>query len=175
VNITVEEYLDVEAKSQSLGFELRGPICMLPNNLDELSSLEESIHFSSALTLVKLLEEASIPASIMEAEGGDRKYLVQKNVTWYGPVLLFAAAEIAQNPQLVSISLGVIANYLTDYFKGIPIGEQQVELSVVTERLRKTKTTETQSTRKFNYKGNVEGLRILEERILKECNDDSSN
>lgn len=169
MQINVSDYIDVSTKCKDLGFEKAANVCMLPNNLTEISELSEGIHFSSATTLKKLLAEKSISSVLVEPTAGDRKYLVQKSIAWYGPILLFTIAELSQNPQLLSVSLGVISNYLAERFAGNTVEESQVELSVVVEK------TKTKTTRKLDYKGPIEGLKVLEERVLKEVASDSSD
>jgi hypothetical protein len=70
---------------------------------------------------------------------------------WIGLVILFSAAAISQNPELVSITLGVIANYLTDWFRNVPKKDGAAKLKMV-------QGTKDGSYRIFDYDGPVESL-----------------
>ncbi len=70
---------------------------------------------------------------------------------WIGLVVLFSAAAISQNPEIVSITLGVISNYLTDWFRGVPKQER-------TARLKMVQGTKEGTYKIFDYSGPVENL-----------------
>ena len=166
--IEVSDYPSVMSKCKSLGFDVKKGIVLLPKNFEEMESLDESVHFSSSTTVSKLLHKANLTALVVEQEG-EQKRLVQKNVTWYGPILFFAVAELSSNPQLLTVSLGVISSYLTTLFKGAPKDEVEISLNIVTEQ------TKTKKTRKFEYRGGIEGLKTLEHAILEEVKNDAGN
>jgi hypothetical protein len=70
---------------------------------------------------------------------------------WIGLVVLFSAAAISQNPEIVSITLGVISNYLTDWFRGFP--KQQI-----TARLKMVQETKEGNSKIFDYDGPAENM-----------------
>jgi hypothetical protein len=70
---------------------------------------------------------------------------------WIGPVILFSAAAISQNPEIVSITLDIISNYLTDWFRGVPKQER-------TARLRMVQKTKEGIYKIFDYDGPAENL-----------------
>jgi hypothetical protein len=72
-------------------------------------------------------------------------------LNWIGPAILFSAAAISQNPEIVSITLGVISNYLTDRFRGVPKQERTARLKMVQE-------TKEGSYKIFDYDGPAENL-----------------
>lgn len=65
-------------------------------------------------------------------------------------MLFVSYAALSQNPHIVSVALTVIANYVTDLFKGSP-HPARVKLSVVVET-HTTKTTTT-VTKKIDFDG----------------------
>jgi hypothetical protein len=73
-----------------------------------------------------------------------------------------SASLLSQNPHVISVALGVVSNYLTDWFKGIP-GSKKVRLDVVVEQ------TEGQTYKRIHYEGDPEGLNELA-RIVREVN-----
>jgi hypothetical protein len=70
---------------------------------------------------------------------------------WIGPAILFSTAAISQNPEIVSITLGVISNYLTDWFRGVPKQERTARLKMVEE-------TKEGIYKIFDYDGSPENL-----------------
>jgi hypothetical protein len=57
-----------------------------------------------------------------------------------GPTVFIGALAVTQNPAFVQIALGVISNYVTDWFKGAVEGKK-VRLSVVIEETNTRKCT----------------------------------
>lgn len=84
--------------------------------------------------------------------------LEQRSIDWFGPTLLFTTAALTQNPDLVSISINVLSNYIYDYFKGQK--EPNIKLNIM---IQKSKTEYT----KLNYEGTKEGLIEIEKVIAK--------
>lgn len=84
--------------------------------------------------------------------------LEQRSAEWFGPTILVTTAALTQNPELISITLSVLANYLTDYFKGRK--EPKIKISFITQK------SKTQFT-KLDYEGDKEGLKEFE-KLLKQ-------
>lgn len=82
----------------------------------------------------------------------------QRSVEWFGPVILITSSLITQNPEIISITCGVISSYLTDFFKGQKMPEVSVKVVY--------KETETEKTTEIEYKGSGEDLSKLQEAIL---------
>ena len=82
--------------------------------------------------------------------------LEQRSVEWFGPTLLITTAALTHNAELISITLSVISNYLTDYFKGRK--EPTVKISFIKQK------SKTQFT-KFDYEGDKEGLKEFEKLL----------
>ena len=166
--IEISNYPCVVTKCEALGVDSIEGIVILPNNFEAIDSLEDSVHFISATTVSKLLKQSKLHTILVEPKG-DHKRLVQKSDIWFGPTLFFAAAELSQNPHMVTVSLGVISNYLTNLFKGAPREEIEISLNIVTEQ------TKTKKTRKFEYRGGIEGLKVLDDAIKEEIKNAKEN
>ena len=76
---------------------------------------------------------------------------------------IISALFLSQNPNAISVAIGVISNYLTDWFKGT-VGDKRVRLDIVVE-------IEGSKYKRVHYDGNVEGLRELP-KILREVRPD---
>ena len=83
----------------------------------------------------------------------------QRSGDWFGPLLFISSSALLQNPELVSIMCGVIANYVTDFFKGSY--KPNIRLKVIHKETKTSKLTE------ISYEGGLEGLDKLEESINK--------
>ncbi len=83
----------------------------------------------------------------------------QRSGEWFGPVLLFTSMALSENPELVSITCGVLANYVTDFFKGQK--KPTIRLKILHKETKTSKLTE------INFEGDLDGLDKLEESILK--------
>jgi hypothetical protein len=57
---------------------------------------------------------------------------------WIGPVIIITAAAVSQNPEIVSITLKVTSNYLTDWFRGVSKENRRASLTIVKETKMET-------------------------------------
>jgi hypothetical protein len=103
--------------------------------------------------IAKLLQENGISARQADVSG-QVLFRDERSFTWLGPVLFVSAAAYAENPNIVSVALGVIANYLTDIFRG-QTSTTRAKLEILTEM------SPGKTYRKVSYDGPVEGLRDL--------------
>lgn len=83
--------------------------------------------------------------------------LAQRSGEWFGPVIFVSSLALTNNPELIAIMCGVIANYITDIFKGKK--EPEIELKVIYKQTKTTKYSE------IKYKGNVSGLSEINDAI----------
>src|SRR5947209_370171 len=130
--IEITDYLDVEQRSSDLGLKAPEGACILPRRFASAKDAGELCHESSALDLKTLFREADLPITVYQPDGEKIPYLQENDITWVGPVLFFSYAAVSQNPHIISVALSVIANYVTDLFKGLP-QPARVRLSVVIE------------------------------------------
>lgn len=99
-----------------------------------------------------LLNQNQIP--YQELFDSDENIAYHQNYSddWFGPTILIPVAALLQNPNVTSVILGLITNYLYDAFKGNKT--QTVKLHII----RETKKGEF---RKLSYSGPIEGMAEL--------------
>jgi hypothetical protein len=156
----IQEFVNVEEKAQSLGCNIPSGLALLPRNFEEAQFKEDLLHESSAPTVRVLLRNNGITETPLELEGERFPQISEKAfVEWIGPTIFVGFMLLSQNPHIVSIALGVISNYLTDFFKGMPsVGK--AKLDIVVETRKKT-------YKKIHYEGPVSGLEKITE-VVKE-------
>ncbi len=145
--------MSIEKKEiESFGFDINmSGVVILPSNYE---SEEKYIYPSSTLSFYKYAKSKvdigclSNPELLVEQRSGE----------WFGPVLLFTSQAISENPAIVSITCSVIANYLTEFFKGR--SKPKIILQVVHKETNATKLTQ------IVYTGDADGLGDLKEAIL---------
>ena len=120
--------------------------------LPELMEDEQNIYASSTVSFFKFARKL---ININYIEQPDM-VLEQRSIDWFGPTLLFTTAALTQNPELVSVAINVLSNYISDYFKGHK--EPNVKLNII---VQKSKTEYT----KFMYEGPKDGLTEIEKVI----------
>ncbi len=148
--IEITDYIDVGQRAADLGLKAPEGLCILPRRFDSAKDVAELVHESSALDLKTLFRGASLPVTVYQPDGTRIPYLQENDITWVGPALFVSYAALSQNPHILSVALSVIANYVTDLFKGSP-QPARVKLSVVVET-HTTKTTTT-VTKKIDFDG----------------------
>lgn len=156
--IKVEDYPDVKKKAKDLDCNIPDSIAILPRNFESAKSKEELFHEDTTATIRVIWRQNDIVETPLEKEGEDIPFLVEEAFGWIGPLIFFASTFIVQNPYLIDVSLGVISNYLTDWFKGITDIEKKVKLDIVVE-------TKSGSYKKIQFEGPPEGLKELPEII----------
>lgn len=77
-----------------------------------------------------------------------------------------AAAVLSENPTAVNIALGVVANYVTDFFKGMG-GEKRVRFSIV------IKDKAAGRYKRFKYSGDPSGIKDFTKLATRINNGDS--
>ena len=117
---------------------------------------EQFVYSANTPTIEKLLREANL-GTMRPVLKGQLRYRDEQSIVWLGPILFFSAAALAENPNLMSIALGVISNYLTDFFRGTSTPNPEVKLDVIQEITPKKKF------RHAVYSGPVAGLSSLPE------------
>lgn len=120
--------------------------------LPELTKDEQNIYASSTVSFLKFARKFININYLKEPN----IVLEQRSIEWFGPTLLFTTAALAQNPELVSIALNVLSNYISDYFKGHK--EPNVKLNIMVQK------SKTQCTN-IMYEGPKDGLIEIEKLI----------
>lgn len=123
-------------------------IVLLPRSI---KNEENNIYNSTTSAVLKLLNQNGLKTDLYNKN--ELKFQENRSFEWFGPTLFVTAMAISQNPNLVSIALGIISNYLTDVLKGSS-GENKISLTIIRENPDKTKT-------KIKYSGDKDGLKEL--------------
>ncbi len=132
--------------------EISDSIVILPHNY--LSDEKYEYH-STTLSFYKYSKDMLDIRYLSEPE-----FLIeQRSGEWFAPVLFITSMAISNNPELISIMCSVIANYVTDFFKGQK--KPSIRLKVIHKETKSSKLTE------ISYEGDLEGLDKLKKSILK--------
>ncbi|MDP0562008.1 MAG: hypothetical protein QS721_06640 [Candidatus Endonucleobacter sp. (ex Gigantidas childressi)] len=126
-------------------------LIILPDNY---KTDKNEFYSSNSISLFKYLSHSlnvsffNTPNSLSEQRSGD----------WYGPVLLFTSTALSVNPHIVSITCGLITNYLYDFFKSQK--KPNVSLRVV------YRDDETRKSTELSYEGHIDGIESLKDAVL---------
>lgn len=156
MGIQIYDFASVIEKAKELGCNIPTGLALLPRNFESAESKEDLLHESSTPTVRIIFRKQGIKETPLEYEGEKFPQISEKKFDeWVGPIIFASYALLSQNPHIISIALGVISNYLTDFFKGIP-GEKRAKLDVVVE-------TKNRKFKRVHYEGPISGLgKILE-------------
>lgn len=156
---SVSDYPSVADRMTTLGciFPEAG-FALLPLNFESASSIAEFRQISAASTVKTLLRTAGIPYSEIVKREEKPPYVHNNAFEWVAPTMFVSAGLLSQNANAIAVALSVLANYATDFFKGMRT-DSKVRLEVVVE------TTKTKTCKRISYEGSPEGLRELAELI----------
>ena len=160
--IQVVDYQSVRDRVNQLGCQVPESIALLPRNFETATSRELFLHELEVPTVRVLFRRVGVIETPIE-NPGERIPLIAENALqdWIVPVIFFSYSALTQNPALVNISLGIIANYLTNLFKGLT-AQRGVKLDIVIEK-------ENGDCKRVHYEGDTEGLSTVE-RIVRQVN-----
>lgn len=153
---TVSEFGNVAQRASELGCPVPGRIAILPENFETAKSYADFEFSQEASTIRTLFRNNDFELDEILPPGQRSTFVHNKHFEW-AALLFISVGLISSNPMAVSIAIGMISNYATDYFRGMP--SKNVKLSIVVEK-RKDK-----SCKKINFDGPVEGLKDLPEII----------
>ena len=155
MNVQERGFVDVVQRARDLGCRVPTGLALLPRNFESAGSKDELLHESEAPTVRILWRRAGLVETPIEPEGERFPQISEKSFDeWVGPTLFVSGALVSQNPAVVSVALGVISNYLTEWFRGVPTGRRKATLDVVLEVGKR-------QYKKLHYEGPVEGLQEL--------------
>lgn len=147
----VEKYVDVQKRAQELGCRVPSGLALIPANFETAATKQELAHDLHGLTVRTLWREAGLEESRLEEPGEHWPSAQRDALEWLGPTIFVSASLVSENPTAVSIALSVVANYVTDFFKGVPPVQRRASLDVVVE-------DPPGSYRRVRYRGPPEGL-----------------
>lgn len=156
----VADYCDVQAKASALGLNIPTGLAILPRNFDTAAASDELFHESTASTIRILLCQSQVEETRIEKAGQKIPEIKENQFELIFPIIFVSVSLLTNNPALLTISLNIIANYATDFFKGIP-GRKKVRLDIVVENPYK------KVSKRVKYEGPPEGLKGVE-KIVKQ-------
>ena len=132
-------------------------ILFVPDNWS--TERKEHIYPSTVDSVVKLLKQYEVPVDTLDPI--DAKTAMQDNrgLDWIVPTFVVSGLLLTQNPMLISVALSVIANYVTDLFKGLN-GDPEVKLNIIQT------AADGKKAQCIRYEGPVSGLPGVE-KVLK--------
>jgi hypothetical protein len=154
MSIKFEDYVDVQAKLLELGCHPATGLAMLPENFQSVVKIDDFRQRSEAATVKKLFRAAGLELTELVDRAQRPPYIQNNAADWVAPILFVSSALWSQNPKIVSVSLSVIANYVTDLFKGVHA--KTIKLDFVVEK------TKTRKCTRISYEGDASGIAALE-------------
>ena len=154
MNYKIEEYRGIENFIGTLASDKE--ICFLPENLTDTKKSSEFIYSETTTDLMKVFKAENLKLKYLT----DDKPLLRsrKSGDWIGPIIFIGFSVLADNPNLLGVSLNLISSYLYDFFKGT-IGSKNVKFDIIVEN-RKNKEYQ-----KISYEGDVKGIIALDKII----------
>jgi hypothetical protein len=143
------DYVHVANRAKELGCVTPTGFAVLPENFESAAGRSSLLFGSQAATMLKLLKKDGLPVTNLLPAGERAPAIHNKHFEW-APAIFVSAALLSENPSAVAVALGIISNYATEFFKGMP--SRNVKLTIVVE-IKKDR-----SCKKINYEGDASGL-----------------
>jgi len=156
VATTVSDYIKIVDRAFELGCTVPQGIGVLPENFETAKVRSELLVRGDSTTISTLLRNGGIESGSFLPLGERVSYIHNKSFDWSAAIFI-SAALLSDNPGAISVGLGILSNYLTDFFKGMR--SSQVKLTVVVEKKR------DRTCKRIDYEGDPEGLKGLYDTI----------
>ena len=161
----ISNYIHVFEKLDELGCSYSEGIAILPVNFETATPTTTIEQSMGTLAIGKLFKINDVPCSEIRRENEKPSYMGHRSAEWVLPTLCFSASLLSENPAIVSISLGVIANFLTDRIKETD-RKQTGKLDIVIE-IEKNKS---KTYKKISYEGPIDEMSKLDEIVTEVLN-----
>ena len=158
MSIRTSDYPDIKKRSEELGLNVPTQIAFIPRNFVNAEKCVDLVHEASVSTLRKLFRKKGLPESKLDPIDNKIPYCHENAFDWIAPFLFFGASVISENPYVINIACGIIASYITEFFKGIK-RDPSVKLNIIVE------TTKSKKTKKITYEGSIEGIDKFAEAV----------
>ncbi|MGY6126349.1 hypothetical protein ACW9YV_12870 [Paraburkholderia strydomiana] len=152
----VRDFVSVSEKLKSLGVSLPDGLAILPGNLATATSIDDLRQQVESDTVRTLLRSNKIDYVEIFDEDDQPPYLQQYSFEWFGPTLFVSAGLLSQDPNVLSVTLGIITNYLYDLFKDSK--EAKASLDVILQQA-------DGSCKQIHYSGPADGLSEIAEIV----------
>lgn len=158
MSIEVRDYVSISEKLKGFGISAPNGLAILPSNLATAKSIDDLRQHVESDTVRTLLKASKIPYVEIFDEDNQPSYLQQYGYEWFGPTLFISTGLLLQDPNVLSITLGIITNYLYDLFRGAK--SSKASLHVIIQQA-------DGSCKEVHYSGHPDGLSNIAE-IVKE-------
>lgn len=135
--VRVIEHLNLDEKAKLLGVNVPKGVSILPRHFLDSDDASKLVFEDSAQDVKVVLKRAGITLDNIVPKERVIPIQAQHDAQWIGPTLFVGALALSQNPNLISIALGVIANFVTDLFRG-KLGTHNMTLDIAVEQKEKT-------------------------------------
>lgn len=162
MSVEVSNFIDVRERLDRLGCRKPDNFAVLPLNFETAGSIGDFRVASESATIKTLLRSEDVAYDEIVADEDRPPYIQNNAFEWMVPVIFIPAALMSENPNAVSVALSVIANYATDFMKGV-VGDKHTKFEAVVELPDGT-------CKKVTYSGPPEGLGEVAS-IIKEVSD----
>lgn len=162
--ISISDFPSVRERAEALSCAFPDGLALLPSNFlaaEVRSDLKES---SEAATLRKLFRTAGLEITPLLPIGEKSAISLNRSAGWIGPAIFISAGLLSTNATAVSVALGVLTNYLSDFMKG-SLRSKGVELDVIVERHG------DRVCKRISYNGPIEGLAQLADAVVRVANE----
>lgn len=153
MGIAIDDYPMVQRRLEELGCSPLTKIAILPENFGTAPSSVDFRQRSEADTVRKLLRMNNIQADFIKTTNST-PYIQNNSMEWVAPAIFIGAGVVSDNSSIVSLAIGVLTNYLTEFFKG-GSGSKRVKLEIVVEKQA------DRTCKNITYDGDLEGLSAL--------------
>jgi hypothetical protein len=167
MNTTISDFISVRDKLSALGYQVPTGLAILPLNIETATSRNDITQRSESATLRTIFRHAGVPLDEVFDLSNKPPYVQNNDISWIVPTIFVAAGALSDNPNAVAVALGVLANYLTDFFKG-RTSQATIKATIVVEQ------TKSKTCKRIAYEGNVEGLQALA-AVVQSTQDDTKS
>ncbi|PPC64160.1 hypothetical protein C1Y41_05850 [Pantoea sp. ICBG 1758] len=161
MSVEVHDSVPVAEKLKSFGLAVPDGLALLPCNLLTAESIGDFRQHVESDTVRTLLNAGNVPYIDIFDDENQPPYLQQYSFEWFGPALFISTGLLSQNPDILTVTLGLITNYLYDHFNGDK--KSKATLDVIIQQ-------PDGSCKKIHYSGHPDGLGEIAE-IVKGLNE----
>jgi len=155
---TVSDYIDARQRIASLGCVSPSGIALLPDNLETAPDRTKLLMRAESATIKTLFRTSKVPLDEIMPVGERVSYVQNNSFEWVLPTIFISATLMAQSPDVVSVGMNVLSNYITDFLKGVS-GKKVIKIDIIFEE-KNGKTF-----KKIKYEGDDQGISAIVEIV----------
>lgn len=160
--ISEAQYICIPDRAAELGCYMPTGLAIMPENFDTAATRRDLIVRGEGSTIRTLFRNNQLPLDDFLPNGERPGFIHNKSHDW-AAFIFVSGALISSNPSAVSVALGIIANYLTEAFRGTP--DKKIKLEIAVERKG------ISVSKKLTYEGDAAGLTKIADTILRIANE----